>query len=342
MKKIRVNMLSMATSVDGQGVGSAYVELVDLIREMGKDEFEVSINGKVKSSDILHIHTVEPRNFLKMKFTKKPTVMYVHFLPTTLDGSIKIPRFAFWIFKWYVMKMYKSADHLVVVNPTFKKEMVKNGLDAEKITYIPNFVSKEKFYKDKQAGEAARKKYGISAGKFVVLGCGQVQTRKGVMDFVRTAEKLPEVQFVWAGGFSFGAITDGHTELQKVMENPPENVKFIGIVPREKMNAVFNIADLLFIPSFNELFPMTILEAANTETPILTRNLELYEEILMGNYEKAENVEGFKRAIEKFEEDEEYYKRGVEGAKRIAEFYSKERVYRMWKEYYCKIYRGVI
>ena len=42
------------------------------------------------------------------------------------------------------------------------------------------------------------------------MGAGQVQTRKGVMDFVEVAKKMPDVKFVWAGGFSFGAITDGH------------------------------------------------------------------------------------------------------------------------------------
>ena len=35
-KKIRINMLSMADSVDGQGVGSAYLELMKLLKEDGK------------------------------------------------------------------------------------------------------------------------------------------------------------------------------------------------------------------------------------------------------------------------------------------------------------------
>ena len=50
------------------------------------------------------------------------------------------------------------------------------------------------------------------------MGAGQVQTRKGVMDFVEVAKKMPDVKFVWAGGFSFGAITDGHEELKKIMD----------------------------------------------------------------------------------------------------------------------------
>ena len=334
-KKIRINMLSMADSVDGQGVGSAYLELMKLLKEDGKDEFEILLNDKVKNSDIIHSHTVEPRNYFKMKRAKVPTIAYVHFLPDTLDGSIKLPKFAFKIFKKYVIKFYKNADNLVVVNPIFKKDMVKAGLDENKITYIPNFVSKEKFYKktDKEI-KALRKKYKLDDKDFVVLGAGQVQNRKGVLDFVEVAKKLPDVKFVWAGGFSFGKITDGHKELQKVMENPPKNVNFIGIIPRDEMNDLFNACDLLFVPSYNELFPMTILEACSTDTPILLRSLELYEDILFKKYLCADNNNDFAKLIEKLRDDKKVYKEAVENAKYISSFYSKDHVYKMWNEYY--------
>ena len=331
-------MLSMADSVDGQGVGSAYLELMKLLKEDGKDEFEILLNDKIKNSDIIHSHTVEPRNYFKMKRAKVPTVAYVHFLPDTLDGSIKLPKFAFKIFKKYVISFYKKADHLVVVNPIFKKDMVKAGLKEEKITYIPNFVSKEKFYKmnDKEIKEI-RKKYDIKDKEFVVLGAGQVQNRKGVLDFVDVAKKLPDIKFIWAGGFSFGAITDGHKELQKVMDNPPKNVKFLGIIPREEMNGLFNACDLLFVPSYNELFPMTILEACSTDTPILLRNLELYEDILFKKYLCADNNKDFAKLIEKLKDDKKLYKEAVENAKYISSFYCKDNVYKMWKKFYNDI-----
>ena len=338
MKKIRVNMLSMADSVDGQGVGSAYLELMKLLKEDGKDKFDIQLNKSIKNCDIIHSHTVEPRNYFKMKFAKVPTVAYVHFLPDTLDGSIKLPKFAFKIFKKYVISFYKSADHLVVVNPIFKKDMVKAGLDENKITYIPNFVSKEKFYKmnDKDR-KKARKEFNLKDDEFVVLGAGQVQNRKGVLDFVKVAEKLPDITFVWAGGFSFGAITDGHKELEKIMKNPPKNVKFIGIIPREKMNDLFNASDLLFVPSYNELFPMTILEACSTETPLLLRDLELYEDILFKKYLKANDNENFAKLITKLKTDKKTYKEAVDNSKYISNFYTKDHVYEMWDEFYTSI-----
>ena len=339
MKKIRVNMLSMADKVDGQGVGSAYKELVQLLRKDGKNDFEVQINKGTASSDIIHAHTIEPRNYMKMLFTKKPTIAYVHFLPNTLDGSIKLPKISSFVLNKYVIWFYKNADHLVVVNPSFKKQMVNLGLDENKIKYIPNFVSKKDFYKkDKKEINEIRKEYGLKSKDFVVLGCGQVQTRKGVLDFIDVAKKLPDIQFVWAGGFSFGKITDGHKKLAKIMENPPKNVKFIGIIPREKMNDIYNMADLLFVPSYNELFPMTILEATATETPIFLRDLDLYNEILFGEkYLRANDNKSFVKVIDEISKDKNKYNKEVENAKFIASYYSEKRVYDMWKEYYTQV-----
>ena len=262
-------MLSNADKVEGQGVGSAYLEQVKLVSEGASDLFDVRINS-VKKADIVHSHTIEPQNYLRMKNNKNANVCYVHFLPDTLDGSIQLPKALFHVFKKYVISFYKTADYLIVVNPTFMKELETYDIPKEKMVYIPNYVSKEDFYeKSEEERFAIRKKYGITEDAFVVIGVGQVQTRKGVLDFIEVAKKLPHIQFVWCGGFSFGKITDGYEELKKVVENPPANVKFLGIIPRSEMNDIYNMSNLLFMPSYNELFPMSILEAVNLKRPVV-------------------------------------------------------------------------
>ena len=334
-EKKRINMLSSATSVDGQGVGSAYLELMGLLETYGKDDFEIQINKGLKNCDLIHVHTVEPANYFKLRSHKKPSVCYVHFLPDTLDGSIRIPKPFFRFFKRYVLKFYNSADHLVVVNSSFKKEMIKYGLDGDKITYIPNFVSKKSFYEKSEAEKrAAREKYNFPADKFIALGCGQVQTRKGVEDFVKVAEMLSDIQFVWAGGFSFGAVTDGYNRLKKIVDDPPANVTFTGILPRSEMNDIFNACDLLFMPSYNELFPMTILESASTNTPFLLRDIELYEEILFKKYVCAGDNEGFASMIRRFADDKEFYREQIGNAAYISDYYSEPKIYAMWKKFY--------
>ena len=341
MSKINIRMLSNADSVDGQGVASAYLEQVALVKEQN-DLFNVYVNKEKRPKKtkihINHIHTVMP-NFLFKMGRKTCNVVYVHFLPTTLDGSIKMNKLFFSIFKWYVKSFYRKADEVVVVNPIFIKPLTEIGLKRENITYIPNYVNKTDFYKiDTERRNEVRAKYGLKPDDFVVLGCGQVQTRKGVKDFVEVAKKNPDKQFVWAGGFSFGKITDGYKELKAIMDNPPSNVHFIGIIPRTEMNDIFNMTDVLFMPSFAELFPMAILEAVNSHTPVLLRDLDLYEDILFHKYEKASDVDGFHEKINLLATDKEYYKQASENSKFISEFYSKENVAKIWREYYPRVW----
>ena len=337
MKKIKINMLSKADSVEGQGVGSAYLEQVGLLKEGASDVFDIVINDK-NDADIVHVHSINPNFYFKMKNTKGVSVCYVHFLPHTLDGSIKLPKPIFNIFKKYVIKFYNNADHLVVVNPIFIKDLEKYNIKREKITYIPNYVSKDNFYKkSKKEKDNIRSELGISKDSFVVLGVGQIQTRKGVLDFVSVAKSLPDITFVWCGGFSFGKITDGYDELKQVYENPPSNLKFLGIVPRDKMNDMFNMADLLFMPSYNELFPMAILEAVNIGIPLLLRDLDLYEDILFKKYLSGNNNDEFVLCIKKLSSDSKFYQKYSKLSDEISDYYSKENILKIWIKFYQEI-----
>ena len=89
-KKIIINMLSSADKVPGQGVGSAYLELVRLLTRGGGVKFDIRINAHGKA-DINHFHTVDPQFFLKMKASKAVNVVYCHFLPDTLDAASGSP-----------------------------------------------------------------------------------------------------------------------------------------------------------------------------------------------------------------------------------------------------------
>lgn len=338
--KLRIGMFSSADKVDGQGVGSAYKEQVELVRQ-ADDLFEVTINDWNKPCDIQHFHTIDPAFFVKALNKKPVNIAYCHFLPdTVIDGSLKIPAGFQKIVSSYIIRFYKTADHLVVVNPSFIPELVRYGIPRKKIRYIPNYVSREVFHSlGKEVRTATRKELGLDPEKFTVLGAGQVQTRKGVVDFVKTAEALPDIQFVWAGGFSFGKITDGYEELKAIMDNPPANVTFTGIIPREKMAELYNMTDVLFVPSYNELFPMTILEAANLQVPMVIRDLDLYKEILMDHYRKGSNVEEFAAQIRELHENPEAYAAQQQESAAISDYYSAEHVLSMWRSFYVEAWK---
>ncbi|KRK97229.1 glycosyltransferase [Secundilactobacillus odoratitofui DSM 19909 = JCM 15043] len=333
---IKITMFSAADSVKGQGVGSVYLELVKLLKTRASDQLTIQIN-RYGRSDISHYHTV---NFPYYLSTFMPgrgrKIGFVHFLPETLEGSLKLPKIAKAVFYRYVIAFYKRMDQLVVVNPSFISKLEAYGIPKEHITYIPNFVSATSFHPaDAETKLHLRKQYGYQ-DRFTILGSGQVQVRKGVFDFIELAKRHPEMQFIWTGGFSFGRITDGYEDLKQVVDNPPDNLSFPGIVDRDKLVDYYNMADLFLLPSYNELFPMSVLEAFSTHTPVLLRDLDLYHAIIQDDYAAAKDVEEMDAWIKKLSTDEQALTALKTKAKHAADYYSEARLAKIWIEFYTE------
>lgn len=332
---IKIDMYSTADHVKGQGVGSAYLELIKMLKKHFPDEFDITINNH-QPSDITHYHTINLRYYFST-FSKKrgKRIGYVHFLPETLEGSLNLPKPIKWIFYKYVIAFYKRMQEIVVVNPTFIPKLESYGINREKITYIPNFVSKKEFYPlTAEQKLAIREKMGMSKDKFVVVGTGQVQTRKGILDFARLAEKNPNVTFIWAGGFSFGKITDGYKKLKRLVDNPPKNLYFPGIVDRDKLFEYYNVADLFLLPSFNELFPMSVLEAFSCGTPVMLRSLDLYKEIISGYYEPFSTFDEMNSSLKTLMNNPEMLAEMSKKSLAASDYYSEDHLASIWNKFY--------
>lgn len=123
------------------------------------------------------------------------------------------------------------------------------------------------------------------------------------------------------------------------MEDLPKNVKFLGLVEREEMNQIYNMADVMFLPSYEELFPMTILEAMNCRLPVLVRNLDIYRPILFDYVLQGKNQEEFINVLERLHKDAEFYQESAELAFAGHKFYSREHVGNMWKNFYERVFQ---
>lgn len=337
MKKISINMLSIADVVKGQGVETAYNELIALLQKYGKDELDI-VKNKGLNYDILHMHTCNILSFLKQRLTKNVTLTYVHFLPNTLDGTLKIPKLFKKIYAWWVKKCYLKSDYLVVVNPTYKNEMVKLGFNKEKIFYIPNYVSSDNFYPiDTIEKENLRKKFGYKKDDFIVVSIGQLHKGKGVLDFIEIARKNKDIKFLWIGGFNFGRNMEGYKEIKEVYDNPFSNIKFTGVIDRSEVNKLCNIGDIFFSPSYYESFSLVCLEAAMTEKPIILRNIDTYKEIYFDNVLYGNNNDDFIKLIRKLKNNKNEYNKYVKKSNNIKNMYNDKEIYNKWITLYKKI-----
>ena len=333
-----IRMYSKADLTKGHGVLSAHDEQVSLVRNYLSEDFRV-VETKNEPCDINHFHTINPEFLFRIfmgRASGTKNIGYVHFLPETLENSLDLPRPIRWILYKYVLFFYRQMDALVTVNPYFVDVLEKKyKTPRSKVSYIPNVVSSKNFYPltDTQK-KSARKHFGISEHAFVVLCAGQLQKRKGVVDFIEIAKKMPDIQFVWAGDFSFGKISQDYEQIKKIVVNPPRNVLFLGLIDHNKMNLLYNACNMMLLPSYEELFPMTILEAMRCQIPILVRHLNVYDDILFDYVQYANTTEEFISCIRQLHQEPNFYEYCCKCSKTGCLEYSEDVVAFAWQSFY--------
>ncbi len=342
-RDVTINMVYKGQRIKGRGVLSATREQNKLCLYNLPNRFKISINSDSNEHNITHMHTINLSNFFRIKKAKAhgKVVGSVHFIPETMENSIELNSFAKKMYYKYIINFYKKCDYVVSVNPVFIDTLnQKYNIPKEKLVYIPNYVDHNLFTK-KTDDEIAliKREFGLPIDQFVVLAVGEISPRKGFLDFVEIAKECPEYQFVWAGTLKYKKHTKNYKAIRKALEEAKEtpNIKLLGLVHREKMNDVYNMADILFLPSYEELFPMTILEAYNVNIPVVARDLSYYPQILFGNYIKGQNNKDFIDEINKLATNQQYYKEYAEKSKEGSEYYSEDYVVEKWENFYSRI-----
>ena len=345
-KNLSINLLSSAHRVKATGPGSAWREfLKHFEKEPFASEYQTT-NHRKSDADFIHMNTPDPRYKWHMRRGKYHgvTIFNVLFIPHThTDNSYDHQN---WIHRLFLKKIISwsnyfltHVDELVVVNPMFINDLVDIGVDRSKITYIPNVVDSSGFSPVSNVERLElRKKYNLFKDEFIVVSVGQLQTRKGVKDFIEVAKKLPKYKFIWLGSFAFKKMSHGHKEIEQFVSNPPDNVFFKGRVSPEEVNDYLNVSDLFFMPALNELFPMSILEAANVNVPMLLRDLPEYAEIFnFTKYLKANNNADFAKIIDKLATNKESYAAAKGYSQAIAKKYDHDIICQEWDSYYNRL-----
>ncbi|TYT24380.1 glycosyltransferase family 4 protein [Dictyoglomus thermophilum] len=333
--KITVNIVSEAQAweVKGQGVYTATLVLTEALKK--RDDVEVFLNAN-GLFDIAHLHTPGPYAISKGLLTGRRLVISAHVVPESVLGSFILSNLWLPLFTSYLVRYYNLADMVIAVSPKVKEELEEIGVKAP-IVFVPNPVNLERFYKSQELRMEGRRRLGLSEEDFVAICSGQIQPRKGVDTFLEVANSLPFIKFVWVGGQPFSVLTAGYIEMNEKIKKAPPNVIFTGLIPYEEMPIYLNAADVFFFPSYQENFPMAVLEAASCGLPLLLRDNPEYREPYRDWYIPAKNDEEFKNYILKLYQDlsfrEEYQKRAL----RLAKEYNAENVANMMVEVYKEI-----
>ena len=248
--------------------------------------------------DIIHINFYGPRSYhLAKKAHRKGKKVVYHAHSTEEDfrsGFIFCKQLAP-LFKRWLIKCYSLGDVIVTPTPYSKRLLEGYGI-KKKIYAISNGIELDLFKKDEAAGERFRKEYNYKKEDKVIIGIGLYITRKGIVDFVELAKRMPEYKFIWFGYSPLAAATE---DVRKAVNTKLDNLVFAGYVKQQVIKDAMNGCDVYLFPTYEETEGIPIIEACACKTTAIIRDIPILEEMLEDgkNVYKAKTVDEFEKKI---------------------------------------------
>ena len=251
--------------------------------------------------DILHINTYFLKSYLlarKAKRQGKKIVYHAHSTEEDFKDGFIFCRQISPLFKKWLIKCYSLGDVLVTPTPYSKRLLEGYGMD-KKIYAISNGIELDFFKKDKKMGEKFREKYNYTEEDKVIIGIGLYIERKGIVDFVELARRLPEYKFIWFGYSPLAAATK---PVRLAVNTKLPNLIFAGYVEQDMIMSALNGCDLYLFPTLEETEGIPIIEACACGANAIIRDIPIFEGWLQDgvNVYKAKDVDEFETKIKQF------------------------------------------
>lgn len=285
-------------TVSKSGLGKAIKHQMQALEEEG---IEYTLDPS-DDYDILHINTWWLKSYFMAKKAKrngKKVVYHAHSTEEDYKNGFIGAKQTSKLVKWWLIKCYSLGD--VIVTPTpYSKKLLEHykGLEHKKIYAISNGIDLSLFKKDKKAGDKFRKEYGYKKDDKVIIGIGLYIERKGIVDFVELAKRMPEYKFIWFGYSPLAAATK---PVRKAVNTKLPNLTFAGYVEQDMIKAALNGCDIYLFPTFEETEGIPIIEACAVGANAIVRDIRIFDDWLIDgkNVYKAKNVDEFEDKIKK-------------------------------------------
>ena len=248
--------------------------------------------------DILHINTYFPKSYFLAKKAKKKgkkIVYHAHSTEEDFRNSFIGSNLFSGLFKKWLIHCYRLGD--VLVTPTeYAKGLLEGykGLEDKKIYAISNGIEIEFFKRDEELGKKFRKTYGFSKEDKVIIGIGLYIERKGIVDFVELAKRMPDYKFIW---FGYSPLSASTQKVRDAVHTKLDNLTFAGYVERDVIKGAMSGCDLYLFPTLEETEGIPIVEACACKTKALIRDIPNFDGWLEDgkNVYKAKTLEEFEQ-----------------------------------------------
>lgn len=226
--------------------------------------------------------------------------------------------------------LYRRASAVVAVTDAFKRDLVRRGIDAEKISVVINGVDLPRYAprpRDRELSAA----WDLE-GRFVVgyVGThGMAHALEKVLDAAERLAGVPDVRFLFVGG---GA---GKEKLvEEAARRKLSNVTLVPFQPKESMPRVWSLCDVALVhlrdtPVFETVIPSKIFEAMGMGLPVLLAGPKgeasrIVEGEGIGAWVPPEDPAALAGGVLKFRDDEGFRRRCAAASLAAAPRYSRE------------------
>ena len=287
--------------LEKSGLGKA---IKHQMRALESQNIEYTTNTQ-DNYDIVHINWYGPNsyNIAKSAHKKgKKVVYHAHSTEEDFKNGFIFSKQISPMFKKWLINCYKQGDVIITPTPYSKKILEGYGLN-KKIYAISNGIELDKFRKNTELGKQFRKRYNLKKTDKVVIGVGLYIERKGIVDFVELAKRLPDYKFIWFGHSPLSAATK---EVRDAVNTKLDNLLFAGYVAQEIIVEAMNGCDLYIFPTYEETEGIPIIEACACKTKALIRDIPVFDGWLKDkvNVYKAKTIDEFEDKIKKIVNNE--------------------------------------
>ena len=251
-------------------------------------------------------------------FTSKINVVKERCFKENLPASVLA---YFEAVKWNVKKLQRYVDYFVCPSAFIKRQMLKAGLQEEKLKVVCNFVDPIKLDQLKRA------EIPDTRDDFYVY-VGRLSEEKGVATLLKAAKDLPYKLKLVGGGHLYDGFIAEYGNC--------DNIEFMGHQPAEKVAEILLSAKCLVLPSeCYENNPLSVIEALCAGIPIVGANIGGIPELIdaeWGETFESGNVEDMQQAITRVKKKKKYDYKSI--AKRSQERFSFETHFKQLNELY--------
>jgi glycosyltransferase involved in cell wall biosynthesis/ubiquinone/menaquinone biosynthesis C-methylase UbiE len=236
-----------------------------------KEKRKEILHELIGQTDLIYGNTVLAATIYDdLKFLKVPYITHVH----ELEKSIKM-----YFDKSIIDKMHFYTDGYIAGSKPVEMNLIRNHHGAEKkIILINDFIESRTIDFDIPKKDL-RKKIGLIDSGLIIVGCGTMYWRKGVDLFIDTAiilknKGISNFHFYWIGeniwdlDHASQQLCSWNSLLQKIKDCGVSNhISFQGV--KENFFEYIHAADVFYLPSREDPFPLVCLEAAQFQIPVI-------------------------------------------------------------------------